>query len=275
MHLIGWRPSATDLVLHTLHMRVGLAIVDPLPARWKGKRRALLSRRDDKSNASPRRTDASRFSCHHLLAFKQSETERDGDTASTGWETFLAAVIEAGFAVSGTWPMRSELATRNVGRDTNALASSIVLVCRPRPDNAPTATRPRVRLRAKGRVAGGSAASAGQQHCACRPRAGGHWPLAWPSIPATPRCSTPKAIPSLCATRWRSSTPRSTRHSPNKKVTSMPTAAGPSRGSSRVVSPKAITASPKLYQRPRTWPSPDLLRAEAAFWSPSAAKCGC
>jgi putative DNA methylase len=50
-------------------------------------------------------------------------------------------VIRAGFAVSGTWPMRSELATRNVGRDTNALASSIVLVCRPRSHSAPTATR--------------------------------------------------------------------------------------------------------------------------------------
>jgi putative DNA methylase len=74
-------------------------------------------------------------------AFKQAERESDAGTASTGWETFLDAVIRAGFGISGTWPMRSELATRNVGRDTNALASSIVLVCRQRPSNAPTATR--------------------------------------------------------------------------------------------------------------------------------------
>jgi putative DNA methylase len=74
-------------------------------------------------------------------AFKQSEGKSATGAASTGWETFLDAVIRAGFEVSGTWPMRSELATRNVGRNTNALASSIVLVCRPRSANALTATR--------------------------------------------------------------------------------------------------------------------------------------
>jgi putative DNA methylase len=74
-------------------------------------------------------------------AFKQSESQTDTGTASTGWETFLDAVIRAGFGISGTWPMRSELATRNVGRDTNALASSIVLVCRQRPADAPTVSR--------------------------------------------------------------------------------------------------------------------------------------
>lgn len=74
-------------------------------------------------------------------AFKQAETEGVEGTASTGWETFLDAVIRAGFGISGTWPMRSELATRNIGRDTNALASSIILVCRPRPTDALTATR--------------------------------------------------------------------------------------------------------------------------------------
>ncbi len=74
-------------------------------------------------------------------AFKQSETKNDEGTSSTGWETFLDAVIRAGFALSGTWPMRSELATRNIGRGTNALASSVILVCRPRSASAPTATR--------------------------------------------------------------------------------------------------------------------------------------
>ncbi len=74
-------------------------------------------------------------------AFKQSESETGEGTASTGWETFLDAVIRAGFATSGTWPMRTELGNRLIGKDTNALASSIVLVCRPRSVDAPTATR--------------------------------------------------------------------------------------------------------------------------------------
>ena len=74
-------------------------------------------------------------------AFKQSETTSETGTSSTGWETFLDAVIRAGFAISGTWPMRTELGNRMIGMGTNALASSIVLVCRPRAANAPTATR--------------------------------------------------------------------------------------------------------------------------------------
>jgi len=74
-------------------------------------------------------------------AFKQSESQSDTGTASTGWETFLDAVIRAGFAVSGTWPMRTENSSRMIGQGTNALASSIILVCRPRAASAPTATR--------------------------------------------------------------------------------------------------------------------------------------
>ena len=74
-------------------------------------------------------------------AFKQSETKGDIGTVSTGWETFLGAVIKTGFAITGTWPMRTELGNRLRGMDSNALASSIVLVCRQRPDDAPLATR--------------------------------------------------------------------------------------------------------------------------------------
>ena len=74
-------------------------------------------------------------------AFKQSESETDAGTASTGWETFLDAVFRAGFIVSGTWPMRTERRARSIGIGTNALASSIVLVCRRRAADAHTATR--------------------------------------------------------------------------------------------------------------------------------------
>jgi putative DNA methylase len=73
-------------------------------------------------------------------AFKQSETT-DGSTTSTGWETFLEAVMKAGFSVTGTWPMRTERTARSVAIGTNALASSIVLVCRKRDQNAPPISR--------------------------------------------------------------------------------------------------------------------------------------
>jgi putative DNA methylase len=74
-------------------------------------------------------------------AFKQSGTSGNEGTTNTGWDTFLDAVIEAGFAISGTWPMRTERGARSVGIGTNALASSIVLVCRPRAADALPATR--------------------------------------------------------------------------------------------------------------------------------------
>jgi putative DNA methylase len=74
-------------------------------------------------------------------AFKQSETQTAEGTSSTGWETFLDAVVRSGFALTGTWPMRTELGNRLIGAGTNALASSIVLVCRPRPATAETISR--------------------------------------------------------------------------------------------------------------------------------------
>jgi hypothetical protein len=77
-------------------------------------------------------------------AFKQSETESKNDvesTASTGWETMLSAIIKAGFSITGTWPMKTEKPGRTIGNGANALASSIVLVCRKRPEDAPMGTR--------------------------------------------------------------------------------------------------------------------------------------
>ena len=74
-------------------------------------------------------------------AFKQSETKGNLGTASTGWETFLDAIIKAQFGISGTWPVRTERNGRVISIGTNALASSIVLVCRPRPVDAPMSPR--------------------------------------------------------------------------------------------------------------------------------------
>ena len=76
-----------------------------------------------------------------FYAFKQVESDLSEGTASTGWETFLDAVIRANFATSGTWPIRTELGNRIRGMESNALASSIVLVCRKRAAKAPTVTR--------------------------------------------------------------------------------------------------------------------------------------
>jgi len=83
-----------------------------------------------------------------FYAFKQSETDEESNethgnelsTASTGWETMLAGLVQSGLSINGTWPMRTEL-IGNLKKNVSALASSIVLVCRPRPDNASLATR--------------------------------------------------------------------------------------------------------------------------------------
>ncbi|BAV65500.1 DUF1156 domain-containing protein [Sphingobium cloacae] len=73
-------------------------------------------------------------------AFKQSEVAQDG-ISSTGWATFLQAVVEAGYAVVGTWPMRTEMANRMIASGTNALANSVVLVCRKKEATAEAITR--------------------------------------------------------------------------------------------------------------------------------------
>lgn len=73
-------------------------------------------------------------------AFKQAET-KEGSTSSTGWVTFLEAVISAGFSIDGTWPMRTELANRMIASGTNALASSVVLVCKKREIEAESISR--------------------------------------------------------------------------------------------------------------------------------------
>jgi putative DNA methylase len=74
-------------------------------------------------------------------AFKQSETKQSAGTTSTGWETFLAAVMESGMAITGTWPIRTEREGRSIGVGANALASSVVLVCQRRDSSAAILSR--------------------------------------------------------------------------------------------------------------------------------------
>ena len=74
-------------------------------------------------------------------ALKQTETDSNEQVASTGWETILEALMQANFSIGGTWPLRTERSGRMLAQSSNALASSILLVCRPRPENAPKTTR--------------------------------------------------------------------------------------------------------------------------------------
>lgn len=91
-----------------------------------------------------RKTD-NQFPLVVFYAFKQQDgetTEEDGteSVSSSGWETILSSILNAGFSVTGTWPLRTERPS-GVKASVNALASSVVLVCRPRPKNAPSITK--------------------------------------------------------------------------------------------------------------------------------------
>ena len=112
------------------------------PYRHGGKEKAETFFLDGMTHAMHRLAEQAHpaFPVTIYYAFKQSESDGDEGTTNTGWDTFLAAVIEAGFAISGTWPMRTERPT-GVKVAVNALASSIILVCRERAASAPTATR--------------------------------------------------------------------------------------------------------------------------------------
>jgi putative DNA methylase len=86
------------------------------------------------------RISSDRYPITIYYAFKQSEIEAEG-IASTGWATFLEAVLSAGMSIVGTWPVRTENSARLRANNSNALASSVVLVCRKRKIQAETITR--------------------------------------------------------------------------------------------------------------------------------------
>ena len=113
------------------------------PDRHGGKQKAESFFLAGMTEAMHRLADATHqaFPITIYYAFKQSETEGDSGTSSTGWVTFLEAVHRAGLQLSGTWPIRTELGNRMRSSDSNALASSIVLVCRRRSIGAPTTSR--------------------------------------------------------------------------------------------------------------------------------------
>lgn len=113
------------------------------PARHGGKHQAQAFFLDGMTRCFSGLADLAHvaFPVSIFYAFKQAETKGDGGTSSTGWETFLEAVLRAGFVVSGTWPVRTERSGGLRERERNSLASSIVLVCRRRPADAATVSR--------------------------------------------------------------------------------------------------------------------------------------
>ena len=110
--------------------------------RHGGKERAEKYFMDGMVRAMRRLADQAHpaFPVTIYYAFKQSEKRGGGGRASTGWETFLQAIVDVGFQITGTWPIRTEL-TGNLKKNVAALASSIVLVCRRRADNAEVVAR--------------------------------------------------------------------------------------------------------------------------------------
>jgi putative DNA methylase len=75
-----------------------------------------------------------------FYAYKQSETKNNGDTVSTGWGTMLEGLVNAGFIITGTWPLLTELTT-SLKKTKSSLSTSVIIVCRPRSQNAPKSTR--------------------------------------------------------------------------------------------------------------------------------------
>jgi putative DNA methylase len=141
-----WQRRSLKLLLPDLFATVAVPKAEELvatPYRHGGTEKAETFFLEGMTQAMHRLAEQAHpaFPVTVYYAFKQSESDSETGTASTGWETFLDASIRSGFTVTGTWPMRTEREARSRGIGSNALASSIVLVCRPRSADAPTATR--------------------------------------------------------------------------------------------------------------------------------------
>jgi putative DNA methylase len=142
----GWLRNSLRSVFPDLFATIAVPKAEELVAtsyRHDGKENAekfFLNGMTEAMHRIAARANAA-FPITIYYAFKQSETRNESGTASTGWETFLEAVIRAGFAITGTWPMRTEGEGRLRATGSNALASSIVLVCRSRDSNVSSISR--------------------------------------------------------------------------------------------------------------------------------------
>jgi putative DNA methylase len=141
-----WLRRALRPILPRLYATVAVPKQDELvatPYRHGGKNEAEAFFLDGMTEALRNLAEQAHpaFPVTIYYAFKQSDTHTSDGTSSSGWVTFLEAVSRAGFALNGTWPMRTELSNRMIGSGNNALASSIVLVCRKRDTDATTISR--------------------------------------------------------------------------------------------------------------------------------------
>ena len=143
-------PFYPELLGTMLVPKAAELVADPFRQGSKEKSRAFFESGMHYVFERMRAASDPRFPTTIYYAFKQEENEDEETSdgvkativrASTGWETFLQSLVNAGWQVDGTWPMRTELGNRMRGLDSNALASSIVLVCRPRPTDAGIASR--------------------------------------------------------------------------------------------------------------------------------------
>jgi putative DNA methylase len=140
-----WMRKSLRHIYPDLLSTISVPRMDELVAnqfRFGGKEKAQKRFLDGMTDAIRQMAQKSSpdFPAAIYYAFKQSEIESEG-ISSTGWATFLDAVIKAGYAVVGTWPMRTEMSSRMMASGTNALANSVVLVCRKKEASAETITR--------------------------------------------------------------------------------------------------------------------------------------
>jgi putative DNA methylase len=142
--------SYPDLLTTLLVPKAEELVADPFRHGGREEARSFFEKGMRHVFAQMRSGTHSLFPASIYYAFKQAEDDEGqmaeiGEDAatrsSTGWETFLQGLLDTGWWICGTWPLRTERTGRIRDNASNALASSIVLVCRPRPDNAPLATR--------------------------------------------------------------------------------------------------------------------------------------
>ncbi|MEX2120793.1 MAG: DUF1156 domain-containing protein [Pirellulales bacterium] len=144
------QPVFPELLRTVLVPKSEELVADPFRQGGKEAARQFFERGMGQVFEKMRDTTDAQYPATIYYAFKQTEDadesaedadNADGPRSSTGWETFLQGLAETGWQIDGTWPIRTEMGNRTRSMASNALASSIVLVCRPRPSDAPLATR--------------------------------------------------------------------------------------------------------------------------------------
>ncbi len=140
-----WMKPALKLIYPDIFNFIATPKTDELvaePYRHGGRKEAEIFFLEGmkKTIRNMAKNTSNKFPSTIYYAFKQTEIEKEG-ISSTGWATFLEALIQAGYSIVATWPMRTEMASRMRGLSFNALSNSIVLVCRKREDSLGVITR--------------------------------------------------------------------------------------------------------------------------------------